>query len=131
MGGGEKMNIILVMMGGALGASSRYYCTLLLVRYGKDMSFSILWVNIFASFIAGIILVLVLEKITQEPIRLFLLVGFAGAFSTMSALSVETVQLINLGEYLRAGSYIMLNIVGSLIAIFSGMSLVRFIFTTV
>ena len=121
------MNIIWVMLGGALGASSRYYMTLLFVQYGKEVPIAILWINILASFIAGLVLVLVLEKIAQEPYRLLLLVGFAGAFSTMSALSTEMIQLINLGEYLRASIHIGLNIIGSLVATVMGIALMRYL----
>jgi CrcB protein len=57
--------------------------------------------------------------------RALLVVGFCGGFTTFSAFSMETVGLLEGGEYSRAISYILLSIVLCLTATFAGMTMMR------
>ncbi len=123
------MEILTVILGATLGATARYYLSLWLSDLDKNMSISVLFANIFASFIAGIAIILIIEKSLSEPYRLFLLVGFAGSFSTMSAVSLEMAQMLELGAYMRASFYGFFNIIFSLFATFSGMMLARYYLT--
>ena len=73
--------------------------------------------NVIGSFIAGVLIVLVLEKLLlSETFRLMLLVGLAGSLTTMSALSIESVEMISVGHYSQALINILLNLLLSLMA---------------
>ena len=123
------MKTLLVILGAALGATARYYLSLWLSGLDKNISISVLFANIAASFIAGATIIFILEKALSEPYRLFLLIGFAGSFSTMSAVSLEMAQMLELGSYIRAGLYGFFNIIFSLFATLSGMMLARYYLT--
>ncbi len=58
---------------------------------------------------------------THNYVRALLVVGFCGGFTTFSAFSMETVGLIEGGEYPRALSYVLLSVALSLTATFAGM----------
>jgi CrcB protein len=64
---------------------------------------------------------------THNYMRALLVVGFCGGFTTFSAFSMETVGLIEGGEYPRAVAYIMLSVLLCLTATFAGMSMMRMI----
>jgi CrcB protein len=64
----------------------------------KGLPYGTLISNIIGSFIAVILIVLVLEKLLlSEAYRLMLLVGLAGSLTTMSALSTESVDMLSGG----------------------------------
>jgi len=63
------------------------------------------------------LIVLVLEKLLlSETYRLMLLVGLAGSLTTMSALSIESVEMLSGGHYSQALINILLNLLLSLMA---------------
>ena len=101
-----------------VGASCRYYIGIISVQYlGKGLPYVTLISNVIGSFIAGILIVLVLEKLLlSETYRLMLLVGLAGSLTTMSALSIESVEMLSGGHYSQALINILLNLLLSLMA---------------
>ncbi len=119
------MKILLIAIGAVFGALSRYYLVVLLEFFNKSSALGVLSANIIASFIAGVVFAIVLEKHLSELITLLLLVGFAGSFSTMSALSLETVQMLYSGYYIKAFSYAFISLFGSIIATFIGIVISR------
>jgi fluoride exporter len=67
--------------------------------------------NVIGSFIAGILAVFVLEKLLlSETYRLMLLVGLTGSLMTMSALSIESIEMLSGGSCSQALLNILLNI---------------------
>ena len=83
------------------------------------------------SFIAGAVILLVAEKANiGESYRLFLVVGLAGSLTTMSTLSLETFDMINLGNYLQAGLNVLVNILASLTAVAIGFYITRLIISS-
>ena len=65
-----------------------------------------------------------------ESYRLFLVVGLAGSLTTMSTLSLETFDMINLGNYLQAGLNVLVNILASLTAVAIGFYITRLIISS-
>ncbi len=119
------MKVLLIAIGGIFGALSRYYLVLLVEFFNKSSALGVLSANILASFIAGIVFVVVIEKHLSELIALLLLVGFAGSFSTMSALSLEAVQMFYSGDYIKAFSYMFISLFCSIAATFVGVIIGR------
>jgi len=121
-------SIASIGIGATVGATCRYYIGILSIQYlGKGMPYGTLISNIIGSFIAGILIVLVLEKLyLSETYRLMLLVGLAGSLTTMSALSIESVEMLGVGDYSQALINILLNLGLSLLAASLGVMLAKY-----
>jgi CrcB protein len=116
--------------GATIGASVRYYLNIFMQSiFGSGFPYGTLSANIIGSFLAGILVVVILEKaVFNEVYRLMLLVGLTGSLTTMSALSWESVEMISLGHYGQAGINILLNVLLSLLAAGVGVALMRYLF---
>ncbi len=122
--------ILVIGIGATIGASMRYYLSLWSVQiWGNSFAYGTLLANVIGSFIAGILLVIILEKVLlSETYRLLLLVGLCGSLTTFSAVSIETLQLIQAQNYLQASINVALNVALSLSAVFVGLVLTRQLF---
>ena len=121
--------ITSIGIGATIGASSRYYIGVLSIQYlGKGLPYGTLISNIIGSFIAGVLIILILEKLfLSEAYRLMLLVGLAGSMTTMSALSVESIEMLSVGQYSQAFINITLNLILSLLAASLGVITMKYI----
>jgi len=118
--------LMAIGLGGFLGAVGRYWFSGVVQRLGDRFPYGTLSVNVLGSFLLGLLATLFLEKmIVQQELRLFLLVGLLGAFTTYSTFSLETMHLIGDGEYLLSGVNILGNVLGTLLAVWAGMSLAK------
>ena len=74
----------------------------------------------------GVLAILLVERLMLAPeVRAFLLVGFLGSFTTFSAFSFETVNLIGSGDFIKAGVNIVINVFVCIVACWAGMILGR------
>ncbi len=90
------MNVLLVAIGGAIGAAARYLAGLwIAARFGADFPWGTFFVNVTGSFLIGIVLVLVERGTLPGEARLFLAVGILGGYTTFSSFSYETLQLLS------------------------------------
>jgi fluoride exporter len=122
----EYSKILAIGVGGFLGALGRYWVSGLAQRLGGRFPYGTLSVNLIGSFILGIFATLFLEKvIVNQEMRLFLLVGLLGAFTTYSTFSLETLNLMRGGEWMFAGLNVLANVVGTLIAVWAGISIAK------
>jgi len=124
------MNTILaIAAGGALGAVSRYgFNTGALKIFGDGFPFGTLGVNVLGSFLMGIAIA-GFAHFWQPPqeLRLFLITGFLGAFTTFSAFSLDVSTLFERGELSQVALYISASVVFSIAALFVGMAIMRVI----
>ena len=106
------MSLLLIAVGGALGAISRYYLDTAVTRLVGPTVLGIFLVNLTGSFLLGVFISATETHITwQHNGRLFAAIGFLGSYTTFSALTVATVELVQDGDLTRAA----LNIGGSVI----------------
>ncbi|MBN1330106.1 MAG: fluoride efflux transporter CrcB [Candidatus Heimdallarchaeota archaeon] len=114
-------SVLVVGLGGFLGASFRYLISLALHESNKQFPYSTLIVNILGSFLLSLILYFSEETaLINESYRNFLTIGLLGAFTTLSAFSLETFNFLEQKEYFYLALYLGLTIVLSVSAIFAG-----------
>lgn len=116
------MKLAAVAAGGALGASLRYLVASMTHGiFGHDFPYGTLVVNVIGSLIIGYMLVLLPEQEGAVPIvRLLLITGVLGGFTTYSAFSVETLQLMQDGHLTKAGLNIGITLVSCILAVWAG-----------
>lgn len=121
------ITIFAISIGGAIGANLRYYAGIWLSNI-SNFPYATLAVNTIGSLIAGILLVIIIEKsLLSETYRLLLLVGLCGSLTTFSSFSLETLALFNTSQYPQAVLNIFLNIALSLLAAGTGIILMRYL----
>ena len=114
------MNILLIGLGGFLGAVSRYLVNEAVIKYiPTNFPTGILIVNILGCLIIG--LVLGNTMISKDNMYYFFAVGFLGSFTTMSAFSYQVIELFNT-NILIACSYIILTIFLTIVATYIGIN---------
>ena len=125
------VSIATIGIGATVGASCRYYIGIVSVQYlGKALPYGTLISNVIGSFLAGLLVVFILEKLLlSETYRLMLLVGVTGSLTTMSALSIESVEMLSGGNYSQALLNILLNVGLSVLAASLGFMLAKYGFS--
>ena len=117
------MKFLLVALGGALGALSRFVVSEIMETSENNIfPFPTLLVNMAGCFAIGYLYNSMGPKywLFSEP---FLIVGFLGAFTTFSAFSKETLVLVNEGVITMAIFYVLISVLGCLLATWLGIVL--------
>ena len=115
-----------IALGGAAGSVLRYLVGGALQRAG-GLSFPLgtLAVNVIGGLIIGALTQHYMNMQTSPVMRAALITGFCGGFTTFSAFSIETVGLLEGGEYAKAAVYIVLSVSLSIAAAFAGIAAVK------
>ncbi len=116
------VNVLIVGIGGFLGAAARYGLSLWIGgRWGRSFPLGTFVINITGSFLIGLLMTLMTERFTENPQwRLMLVVGFLGAYTTFSTFEYETGALLKDGEWLYAGMNVILSVVLGFIGLKAG-----------
>jgi CrcB protein len=120
-------NILLVMAGGAIGAALRYLLSQASLRaLGPGWPWGTFGANVLGGLAMGLLAGwLAARAAGGEPIRLFLAVGILGGFTTFSAFSLETMLMIERGDWLPALFYALVSVAASVGALAIGLSITR------
>lgn len=123
----RMMQIVAIAGGGAVGALMRFWVAgWVYGLLGRGFPWGTLVVNVSGSLVMGLLYVLLVERMNVAPEwRALLLVGFLGAFTTFSTFSLETLNLIEDGQLLRAMMNVLLSVVLCIAAAWVGMVLGR------
>ena len=123
------MQIILIALGGACGAVSRYY---LAVATNALHQTSFPWgtfvANILGSFLIGILIGTGKDQ-QNEALRLAFGIGFLGSLTTFSTFSAETVAQISDGNIKMATLNTVANVICCMLATFAGITLTKRLFS--
>ncbi len=116
---------LLVMVGGSLGAASRYGVGLLTARlWGTGFPWGTMVVNLAGCFLIGLLFALAdRSRLLTPDVRLLLITGYLGALTTFSSFSLETVNAGRSGLALQALTNILINNAGGLALTYLGMRL--------
>jgi CrcB protein len=120
------IEVLLVGLGGAIGAIGRYLTGLLAskISIGIEFPLGTLAVNVLGCFLAGVLVGLssgpVSSRYLSESARLFLMTGILGGYTTFSALGIETFLLLKRGQVGVACLVVGLNIAIGLLLIALG-----------
>jgi len=115
-------NIILIGFGGFLGSIARYFVSRLNLYWGfMSIPFGTLIVNILGCFVIGF-LTGISEKsnILTTELRMFLMVGICGGFTTFSSFANENLMLLHTGQIASILIYTALSVVLGFVAVYLG-----------
>ncbi len=119
--------LISIALGGAIGAVLRFMTSnMVYSQLGRVFPWGTLMVNVIGSLFMGLLFVLFTERMElNSDVRAFITVGLLGAFTTFSTFTIETMNLIESGELMRAGVNILASVVCCLAACWLGMIIAR------
>jgi fluoride exporter len=125
--GSGLTQLIAIATGGATGALLRFWVSSGVYQLlGRGFPYGTLAVNVLGSLAMGFLYVVLLERTTVTPeLRGALLIGFLGAFTTFSTFSIETLNLIEQAELLKAGLNMLLSVSACIVACWFGLVIGR------
>lgn len=116
-----------IAIGSALGGMGRYWCSGIVARLvGETFPWGTLIVNIVGSLVIGFFGTLMGpdgRMFVGTTMRRFVIVGICGSYTTFSSFSLQTLRLMNDGEWLHAGANIGLSVILCLVAVWAGHSM--------
>jgi len=118
---------LLVAVGGAIGSLLRYYVGLGSLRLmGPSFPWGTLIVNVVGCFIIGVFAEMIMRRFNASvELRLLLITGFLGGFTTFSAFSLDAITLFERGDVFSGGIYIVASVGLSMAAVMAGLGLMR------
>ncbi len=118
------LNYVYVMAGGALGTGARFWASGIVARrFGEFFPFGTLTVNVTGSFIIGFFATLTEPEgtlLVSPALRQFFMIGVCGGYTTFSSFSLQTLDLAQEGDWLKAGLNAVLSLACCLIAVWLG-----------
>lgn len=121
------MTVLYVGIFGLLGVYARYFAGLWAGKYLiHPFPYVTIAINVIGSFLIGLVYVLGFEKsLLSSELRVGIMVGFLGGFTTFSAYCLEIGRLIEMSEYGYAAAYLVLSSLLGILATFAGFYLAR------
>ena len=121
------MNLLIIALGGALGAVSRFLLGNAVSRaLGSFLPYGTFVINIVGCFAMGLLMTIIVDReMIPAAWRLFLCVGFLGGFTTFSSFGYEALMLLTEGRMLAALAYAGGSVVLGLVAAAAGVLCAR------
>ena len=120
---------VAVAVGGAIGSVARFWMTgAMTALTGARFPWGTLAINILGSFVIGLVagITLTSHRVGMHPdIRIFLMTGICGGFTTFSAFSLQSLELLQAGDIAPAFGYMLGSVVLCLVAVWGGWLLGR------
>ncbi|WP_411351993.1 fluoride efflux transporter CrcB [Leisingera aquaemixtae] len=122
-------SVSMVAIGGAIGAVCRYLAGLGIIRLlgHHDFPVAVITVNVIGSFLMGVFVVAAAMR-GLTHLSPLVMTGLLGGFTTFSAFSLETANLIERGAFGQAALYVVLSVGLSVSGLFLGLMAARGVF---
>ncbi len=117
--------VLAVALGGAVGSVARYLTTLAFAPVAASFPFATFVVNVVGAFLIGVFARLFGGADADPVLRLALTTGLCGGFTTFSAMSAETVTLVQQGRAGRAALYVAISLALGFAATAAGLMVAR------
>lgn len=118
------LGYIWVGIGSAIGGVARFWISgFVASRYGESFPFGTLVVNVTGSFLIGLFAALSEPEgrwFLNPTMRELLMIGFCGGYTTFSSFSLQTLTLLQNGEWLRAGANALASFALCMLAVWLG-----------
>ena len=118
---------VWIAIGSAFGGVSRYWLSGVLARaFGETFPWGTLLVNVSGSLVVGMVAALTIPDgrlFIGSTTRLAVMAGFLGGYTTFSSFSLQTLALMQDGEWAYAGANIALSVIACLAAVWVGYAL--------
>ena len=114
---------LIVMLGGAIGTLGRYVLSVLALPVSRGLPWGTIIINVTGSFAIGLFGTLTLAQgryPVAENLRLFVMIGLCGGYTTFSAFSLQTLDLLRSGATLRASVNVVASVVLCVAAVAAG-----------
>jgi CrcB protein len=113
--------VVLLSVGGSLGVNARYWLGVAITRWsGPQFPWATLTINVSGSFAIGLLTVLLTRWLPQPTMRLLVVVGFLGGYTTFSSFSYEALVLWERGERAACLGYVAGSVGAGLVAVVLG-----------
>jgi fluoride exporter len=120
------IKVAVLTLGGALGVNARYWLGVWMsYRVSPQFPWATFTINVSGCFAIGFLTVLLSRWLPHPEIRLMVIVGFLGGYTTFSSYAFESLNLAERGEPLLALAYVVSSVVLGLIAVTLGAGLGR------
>lgn len=122
------VKILFIFLGGGFGAVSRYLLSMFISQStSTNFPAGTILVNIFGSFLIGLLWEFFNYEILSPELRSFIFIGFIGGFTTFSTYMLETFNLIANYEYKFAIIYFLITNILGFIFLLAGVFLARYL----
>ncbi len=127
MPGIAMLDVLLVAVGGGIGAAVRHLVNVAAMRLvGVAFPWGTLVINIVGCFVMGVFIEVLARRFNaSNELRLFVATGILGGFTTFSAFSLDFATLFERGALVPAFAYVFASVAGSLVSVFLGLWLAR------
>lgn len=112
-------NLLLVALGGAGGSVLRY----LLSNINTSFPWGTFAVNVLGSFLIGLLVGLMSKGVLSPEMKLLLVTGFCGGFTTFSTFANESFSMMKAGDVLLTALYVGVSVIIGILAVWGGMTL--------
>ncbi|MBO6017991.1 MAG: fluoride efflux transporter CrcB [Prevotella sp.] len=112
-------NLLLIALGGAVGSVLRY----LVSSLNTSFPWGTFTVNILGSLLIGLLVGLVSKGMLSPELKLLLVTGFCGGFTTFSTFANESFSMVKAGDILLTALYVGASVFVGVIAVWGGMIL--------
>jgi CrcB protein len=121
------VTFLAISVGAVLGANARYLIGgWISDRFGTSFPLGTLLINVTGSFVIGLFLVLIGERlVVADWWRPLVAIGFLGSYTTFSTFSFETLALAQAGSWGLAALNVVGSVAGSLLGVYLGTVLAR------